>query len=280
MTPAREEVWRSAPLGRDVGVAAWGHAGLPVLLFPTAGGDAREVERFGLVGALAPLVEAGWIRLFSCDSVPGRALLQDDDLTPEAFAALLYRFDVFVYHELVPWIRWQAGEPDGELVAAGASLGALFALVSVCRHPDTFAHALCLSGKYDLEDYFDGAAPPLDFHYASPLHFLPYLDDPDHLALLRRRFVRLICGQGRAEKPEYAFRVARVLGAKGIPNRVDAWGPDWHHDWASWRATLPIYLGELATGRRAKDPEPSGIPSPALGSAADRGAEPARPAEL
>lgn len=273
MTPVREEVWRSTPLGREVGVAAWGHAGLPVLLFPTAGGDAREVERFGLVGALSPLVEAGWIRLFSCDSVPGRALLHEE-LTPESFAALLYRFDVFVYHELVPWIRAETGRPDAELVVAGASLGALFALVSVCRHPDAFAHALCLSGKYDLEDYFDGAPPPLDFHYASPLHFLPWLEDADHLALLRRRFVRLICGRGRAERPEYAFRVARVLGAKGIPNRVDAWGPDWHHDWASWRATLPIYLGELATGREVLESRPAGAAA-APGSASGTGPVPA-----
>jgi esterase/lipase superfamily enzyme len=257
VTPASEAKWRSECLGREVGVATWGHAGLPVLLFPTAGGDAREVERFGLVEALAPLVEAGWIRVLSCDSVPGRALL-GEELTPEQFAGLLYRFDVFVYHELVPWFRAESGRPQAELVVAGASLGALFALVSICRHPDAFAHALCLSGKYDFEDYFEGAPPPLDFHYASPLHFLPYLDDPDHLALLRRRFVRLICGRGRAERPEYAFRVAQVLGAKAIPNRVDVWDHDWHHDWASWRAALPIYVSELVSGREARMDRPVG----------------------
>lgn len=249
MNPTRVEAWRSEPLGREAGVAVWGRSGAPVILFPTAGGDAREVERFGLVSALEPLVEAGWIRVISCDSVPGRALLAEPDLTPERFAELLYRFDVFVYHELVPWIRSLEGDGGEELVAAGASLGALHALVALCRHPDVFREAICLSGKYDLEDYFEGAEPPLDFHYASPLHFLPYLEDADHLALLRRRFVRLVCGRGRAERPEYAYRVASVLGQKGVPNRVDAWGPDWHHDWSSWRATLPIYLGELAAGR-------------------------------
>jgi esterase/lipase superfamily enzyme len=112
-----------------------------------------------------------------------------------------------------------------------------------------FREALCLSGKYDLEDWFDGEAPPLDFHYVSPLHFLPFLDDADHLALLRRRFVRLVCGRGRAERPEYAFRVAQVLGGQGVPNRVDVRGADWHHDWQSWREALPAYLGPLAPAR-------------------------------
>jgi len=201
--------------------------------------------------------------------VPGRALMWEEP-SPARLAELLYRFDAFVYHELLPWYRAGCHEADGELVAAGASLGALFALVSICRHPDVFRHALCLSGKYDLQDYFDGAPAPLDFHYASPLHFLPLLDDGDHLALLRRRFVRLICGRGRAERPEYAFRVARVLGAQGVPNRVDVWDHDWHHDWASWRATLPLYLGELVGGREARADRPLSAPGPA---AAPAGAE-------
>ena len=40
--------------------------------------------------------------------------------------------------------------------------------------------------------------------------------------------------------------MAHVLGGKGIPNRVDAWGAEWHHDWPTWREMLPKYLGEMA----------------------------------
>jgi esterase/lipase superfamily enzyme len=36
-----------------------------------------------------------------------------------------------------------------------------------------------------------------------------------------------------------------VLGSQGIPNRVDDWGPEWEHDWGTWRAMLPKYLDEL-----------------------------------
>ncbi len=61
--------WRSPRLERDVTVARWGHYGVPVLLFPTAGGDAEEVERMHLFGALQPLIEAGRIKVYSCDSV-------------------------------------------------------------------------------------------------------------------------------------------------------------------------------------------------------------------
>ncbi len=242
MKPSLHELWCSAPLGREIGVARWGTAGRPLILFPTAGGDAREVERFGLVEALAPWVESGAIRIYSCDSVPGKAILSESP-SPERFAELLYLFDVFVYHELVPFVRWECGA-ECELVACGASLGALLALIAVCRHPDVFREAICLSGKYDLSELFDGARPTLDFHFASPLHFLPFLTDEPHLTLLRQRFVSLICGRGRAERPQYACEVARLLGRIGVPNRLDDWGPDWHHEWSTWRATLPRYVSE------------------------------------
>ncbi len=39
---------------QNVQLVRWGHFGTPVMLFPTAGGDAEEAERFHLIGAIAP----------------------------------------------------------------------------------------------------------------------------------------------------------------------------------------------------------------------------------
>jgi esterase/lipase superfamily enzyme len=39
--------------------------------------------------------------------------------------------------------------------------------------------------------------------------------------------------------------MAGVLGAKGVPNRVDNWGAQYDHDWATWHRMLPHYLTEL-----------------------------------
>ena len=33
--------------------------------------------------------------------------------------------------------------------------------------------------------------------------------------------------------------------SKGIPNRVDDWGPDYDHDWPTWWEMLPLYLDDL-----------------------------------
>ncbi|MDH4031677.1 MAG: hypothetical protein OEU49_12575, partial [Chromatiales bacterium] len=84
--------------------------------------------------------------------------------------------------------------------------------------------------------------------FASPIHYLPNLEDGAQIEALRRRFVLLAYGEGRWENPDESWRLANVLGAKGVPNRVDAWGQQWDHDWPTWREMLPRYLDELTGG--------------------------------
>jgi len=236
--------WYSPRLNTEVLVARWGHFGVPVLLFPTAGGDAEESERFLMIDALRPLIEAGRIKVFTCDSVAGR--IWTDGKSSGAFRARIQNaFDAFVAHELLPAIEHDCRTPGIEVVTAGASIGAFNALASICRHPDRFRAAVCMSGTYDLSRWSNGEHT-LDFHYSSPLHFLPGLGEGEHLARLRERFVVLATGEGRWESPSQSWRAAHVLGSRGVPNRVDLWGPSYDHDWPTWREMLPQYLARLS----------------------------------
>jgi esterase/lipase superfamily enzyme len=235
--------WYSERLGQEVSLARWGTYGKPVLLFPTAGGDAEEVERFHLIDSLSDLLESARIKVYSCDSVGGKVLLSP--ARSDRYAAWVQnQFHHYVYHEVVPAIRADCQTADIEVITTGASLGALNALSVLCRFPDVFSHAICMSGTYNLDRFLpDGKSE--DLYYASPLHFLPDLNGSD-LEKLRQRFVILASGEGRAEDIGESWRVAHLLGTKGIPNRVDPWGPEWHHDWPTWRHMLPLYLQELA----------------------------------
>ncbi len=225
-------------------VARWGHFGTPVLLFPTAGGDFEEVERFHLVGALAGLVDAGRIKVYSIDSVAGKTWLQGTH-SPEYCSRVQNLYDAFIYEELVPHIRRDCRSDNAEIIAAGASIGAFNAVASLCRHPDAFRLAIAMSGTYDLSKYLQGRFNQ-DFYFSSPLHYLPGLQEGPQLAALRHRFVLLATGEGDYEAPWESWQLANLLGAKGIPNRVDLWGRDRHHDWKTWREMLPKYLAERA----------------------------------
>src|SRR5688572_20936669 len=97
------ENWYSERLGQHVNVVRWGHVGTPVLIFPTAAGDAEECERFLMMKVLAPLMEQKRVKLYSVDSVAGQAWI-DRDVPRETAAKRQNQFDEFVYREVVPMI--------------------------------------------------------------------------------------------------------------------------------------------------------------------------------
>lgn len=236
------ESWHSPHLERQVEVARWGHSGVPVLMFPTAGGDALEIERWHVVDACAELLAAGRIKLYSCDSVNGRALLtkEGDSLH---LSWILRQFVEFIGHELAPAIRTDCHSDDIEIVTAGSSIGAFNALGAVCRFPGVFRHAICMSGTYDLERFVSGPTNE-NYVWASPIDFVPHLDD-EHLASLRECSVILASGEGPNEDIGESWLAAHVLGSAGVTNRVDSWGPDRAHDWPLWRDMLPHYLDQV-----------------------------------
>jgi esterase/lipase superfamily enzyme len=115
-----------------------------------------------------------------------------------------------------------------------------------CRFPDIFHRALAMSGTYDILRFIDRPQPTDYFLVSSPLHFVPTLAGL-HLDVLRTRHIHFASGEGKWEDIDESFRLAHLLGSKGIPNWVDSWGKDWDHDWVTWRAMMPKYLDEWTT---------------------------------
>jgi esterase/lipase superfamily enzyme len=236
------ERWYSDRLQYPIAVARWGHYGAPVLVFPTAGGDAEEIERQGLVAACGPLIEAGRIKLYSCDSVAGYAMVTKAG-SPDYRMWLLNQFHDCVVNEIVPAIRSDLGGEDVPIVTAGASIGAFNAVAMVCRYPSVFGTAIGMSGTYRLQRFFDEQFSE-DLYFASPMSFLSGLEG-EQLDALRQRFILLASGQGEWEDVGESWAMAEALGGNGVPNRVDAWGHEWKHDWPTWHRMLPHYLDEF-----------------------------------
>ncbi len=236
------ERWLSDRMQQPISLARWGHFGTPVLVFPTAGGDAEEIERNHLVGACGDLVESGRVKLYSCDSVAGRALATFAG-TPAYRMWLLNQFHQAVVNEVLPAIYADLGGQRPRVVTAGASIGAFNAVAVLCRYPDVFEAAIGMSGTYRLQRFLDEQFSD-DLYFASPLDFLPGLEGPQ-LDTLRQRRVILASGEGAWEDIGESWAMADALGSKGVPNRVDSWGPEFEHDWATWWRMLPQYLDEV-----------------------------------
>jgi esterase/lipase superfamily enzyme len=234
--------WFSDRLQGEITLVRWGTYGRPVLAFPTAGGDAEEIERNGLVDSCEHLLTGGRVKLYSVDSVAGQAMIAKAG-SPEDRLRLLSQFHECIRREVVPAIHADLGGGVMDVIASGSSIGAFNAVAVLCRYPEVFSAAIGMSGSYRIERFYDQAWSQ-DLYYSAPLQFLPGLDGR-RLDLLRHRRVVLAAGEGAWEDIGESWQMASALGAKGIPNRVDNWGPQWPHEWPTWRRMLPQYLDEL-----------------------------------
>jgi esterase/lipase superfamily enzyme len=234
--------WWSARVGREMGVARYGHFGRPVVFFPTGGGDFLDCERFQMVRALTPLLEAGRIKLYAVDSVC-RQSWTNADVPPPEKSRMQARYDTWLVEELTPLIRADCGGTDQGFVACGASIGAYNALNATCKHPEIFDRMVGMSGTYVMDRRMNGYWDE-DYYFNTPVQFVPNLHGPELAALQRTRVV-LGLGQDH-ENPTYTWRVADVLASAGVWNRVEVWGPGSGHDWPTWRTMLPLFLERLA----------------------------------
>jgi esterase/lipase superfamily enzyme len=236
--------WYSSNLGLDMPIVGYGHACPPLLMFPTAAADYLEYERFQLIDALAPLINAGRLRAYSINSVNRYALL-NDQAPPNVKAELLARYDRYVVEEVLPLIRVDTGDPHARPVTTGASMGAFLAANTYFRHPDLFRGVIAMSGSYDVRAYFNGYHDD-NVYFNNPASYLPSLNDEYFLPILRHaNAIVILSGQGAFEAPDRSRQLSQILSAKGIPHKLDLWGHDVDHDWPWWRKMLPFYVDKL-----------------------------------
>jgi esterase/lipase superfamily enzyme len=231
--------WTTPRLPESARMARWGHFGAPVLIFPTAGGDFEEIERFQLVAALGGLIDGGRIKAYSTDAVATRSWLAATTSVQEC-ASLEARYDSFLYEEVLQRIRVDCQDDHIEPILVGASLGAATAVTTLCRHPDSFRAAIALSGIYSggAKNSYD-AAPRGN----SPFACLATLAGMK-LAQLKRRPISLGSGEGAYENPDDSKRLADAFGAKEVACRFNLWGTARDHTWSTWRNQLPRLLAE------------------------------------
>ncbi len=242
--PRRIDRWYSPALGLDMPIVSYGHAGQPVLLFPTAAADFLENERFGLVKAVEPLIAAGRLRLFSIDSINTMAWMDRDVGVPEQ-ARRQALYSRYVEEEIVPFIRHVAGDGGARAITAGASFGAFHAANAFFRRPDLFGGVIGMSGFYDLSTrYFRGYSDD-NCYFNNPLWYLANLEGGALDTLRHHSRMALVAGQGAFEEPDATRQLHDLLDGKHIPHSFDLWGHDVNHDWPWWRKMLPYYLERL-----------------------------------
>lgn len=232
--------WYSPSLGIEMPVVAYGHYGFALLLVPTAAADFLEYERFQLIDALAPLTDAGKMKVFSINSMNKESWM-NNTMLPEHKAIRHNQFNEYVFKEVIPFIKTHTSE-ETPIYICGASFGALHSMNLFLKRPDLIQGVISMSGVYNLEEYTKGYFDE-QVYYNSPEHYLPRLADTWYLDKIRAsKHIHIYTGSGAYEDPEASRRFSGVLHQKGIPHDLGIWGDDITHDWPTWRHMLPHIL--------------------------------------
>jgi esterase/lipase superfamily enzyme len=225
--------WQSSRLNRSMELLAFGHAGLPVLVFPTSGGRFFDFEDRGMVAALAAKIDAGQVQLFCVDSVD-RESWYNRQVAPSRRVARHMQYEAYVLDEVAAFIRQK--NPDPRLLALGCSFGGYHAVNITLRHPAVFSGFFSMSGVFDLTIFLQGYYDQ-DCYFHLPTHYLPRLEDPQSLERMRASNYVLTTGlddQCLAQNQQ----LDRILTEKGIPHQFRLWDAPNSHDWPAWQRMM------------------------------------------
>jgi esterase/lipase superfamily enzyme len=229
--------WDSPTLGRRMDLLWYGHAGRPMIWFPTSFGHFFENEDFGLVGAVGDLIEGGQIQVACVDGIDEEALYARGRHPAERLMRH-DQYDRYLAGEVVPWIGEKTGAPR-KVATLGSSWGAYQAVNFALRHPDLVDKTIGFSGKYDIHSFLDGFWNDMAYFHC-PTAYVPNMD-ADWVERLSQMDIAIVTG-ATDNIVSGTTDMIRILSEKGIPHRGHVWDAPYGHDWPWWKIQIRSYV--------------------------------------
>jgi esterase/lipase superfamily enzyme len=213
----------------------FGDRGRPVLMFPTSMGRFYQNEDFGLTGALADKVDAGFLQLICVDSVDEESWY-NKKASPRDRARRHDDYDRYLRDEMLPFIEGRAG---GNVVTVGASFGAYHAANLAGRYPGRVTKAICFSGLYDVDQFLDGYWDDLIYYHTPQA----YIENMDGEWLERLRQVEWVVATGERDSLVAQNRAfADLLARQGQRVTAEFWPGVFGHDWPFWKEHIRRFV--------------------------------------
>ncbi len=231
-------------LNREMEFNVYGHAGKPVIVFPSSGGSQDEYGDFGMIDSIRNYIDRGIIKVYTPNSVDSESWFSNKHYHDMGNFHNLY--DSYIIHELLPLIRYESNW-QGKIIATGCSMGGFHSVNFALRHPDVFDTTIALSGVYDARFFTGEYRGDLAVYINSPIDYLYNNNDEWFLNQYRNNNFIVCVGQGAWEEPhiQETRRLQKAFNDKNIPGWFDFWGYDVDHDWNWWKIQMPYFLNIL-----------------------------------
>jgi esterase/lipase superfamily enzyme len=227
----------SHELQRDMESLVYGHAGQPLLVFPTSGGRFFEYEDAGMIHALAGKIDRGEFQVFCVDSVNAESWYNK----AAHAGSRIWRhvqYEQYVLNEFMPLLKWKNWA--SQIVVTGCSFGGYHALNFSMKHPDLVSACVTMSGAFDIRNFLDGYYDD-NCYFNNPPDYLPRMDDDWFLS--RYRQMRIVLASSNWDFCLDAnVKMAAIMHARRIPHWLDIWNDNSKHDWPLWQRMAEKYF--------------------------------------
>ncbi|MGA9638813.1 esterase family protein [Flavobacterium sp.] len=227
--------WYSPNLSKEIEMLVFGHAGQPLLLFPTSMGSFHENKDMGLIESARWYIEQGLITIYCPDSID-KDSFYNKHIHPTHRIANHVGYDKMICHEIVEKVK--KNTPSNKVVLAGCSFGAYHAANFAFKHPGYVNHLFCMGGVFNIKTFMDSFYNN-DIFYNNPEDYLQGLNDYElwnmDIALGTSNWD--ICFDAN-------LKLSKILKEKNIPHWLDI-KQNREHDWPVWKEMFPHYLSRI-----------------------------------
>ncbi len=224
--------WSSPHIDQEFEMLVFGHAGYPLLLFPTSMGRYYESKDRGLIDAIRWFIDEGIVRVYCPDSYDTSSWY-NKHISPAERAYNHQRYDKLLMEEIYPRMTAETGHQ--RIITAGCSFGGFHATSFAFRHPEIVSYLFSLSGIFDISSRLDGYYDD-QVYFSNPVDFML---DNHHEALWRMGIILGVADNDVTRTQNE--QMSGILAKKDISHWLDI-RPESTHDWPSWCNMLPRYL--------------------------------------
>lgn len=229
--------WFSPNLNRDMELKVYGHAGFPMLVFPTSMGRFYQYADQGMIAARQGKYENGELQAFCVDSVDEESWY-NKHIPPHDRILRHIQYEQYLLQEVVPFI--QGKNAARQFATTGCSFGGYHSAAFGLKHPDLVSHIISFGGAFDIKQFLGGYYDD-NAYYNNPIDFVAGSNDDAQLERFRHQKIVMATGETDICLDQN-LRFAEVLSRKSVPFWLDVWGDGTGHDWHWWQAMAVKFL--------------------------------------
>lgn len=217
----------------------FGHAGKPLILFPTSFGRYFQNKDYHLIDSIGWYIDQGLVRVYCPDGIDS-ASWYNKSIHPADRVKTHAAYERVIMNDVVNWARHDT--KVGKVMFAGASFGGYHAANIALRNPWDTSHLISMSGAFDMRQFMDGYYD-MEFYFQNPIDYVGGFQEGDFLNQVRQMSIVLGVADHDGCKDEN-FNFSNLLNSKGIHHWFD-FRQGASHDWPIWREQLPLYLSKI-----------------------------------